>query len=100
MDLWAQQMKATNYSAAASVYTNDAILVVDGAFYQEPAGIEEFFAYLGGEASIYEYNYDMCLFEACTFKGQYDFGKGVKYDFEITLEGGKILEELVTPAGT
>merc|ERR1712080_595762 len=34
MNLWTQEMIATHYSAAASVYTNDAILNVDGTSYE------------------------------------------------------------------
>ena len=100
MGFWEQQMKSTNYSAAASVYTDDAMLEIDGTIYEGLAEIEGFFTNLGGEAIKYEYNYDMCLFDTCTFKGQYDFGEGVNYDFEITLEDGKILEEIVKRPGT
>ena len=99
MNEWAEQMAVQNYSAAASVYTNDGHLTVDGDSYQELEEIEAFFIILGDIAEKYDYDYGLCVFEDCTFKGQYDFGAGMKYDFEITMEEGKIFKEVVTTSG-
>ena len=97
--MWAEQMDVQNYSAAASVYTDDANLTVDGASYQGLAEIEAFFIILGNMTEKYDYDYGLCVFDHCSFKGQYDFGPGMKYVFEITLEESKIVKEVVTAAG-
>ena len=99
MNVWAEQMAVQNYSAAASVYTTDGNLTVDGASYQGLDEIEAFFTILGDLAEKYDYAYGLCASDDCTFKGQYDFGAGMKYDFEITLQASKIVEEVVTPSG-
>merc|ERR1712038_267024 len=96
MNVWAEQMAAQNYTAAASVYLKLGKLTVDGASYQGLEEIEAFFTILGDLAEKYDYAYHMCLSDNCTFRGQYDFGAGMKYDFEITLRKGKIRKEVVT----
>ena len=99
MNVWAEQMADQNYGAASSVYTIDGNLTVDGASYVGHEEIEAFFIMLGDMAEKYEYAFRLCVSDDCTFEGKYDFGADMKYDFEITLQEGKIIKEVVTTSG-
>ena len=93
------EIEAKHYRKAVSVYNKDATLTVDGTLMATGRPeIGRFFADDLSEAIQYKYTYVMCITgESCTFKGTYDFGEDIKFDFKITLDrDGKILKEDLT----
>ena len=103
MSSWADAMHEGDYTSAASVYTEDGNLTVDGTSYEGLEAIEDFFEYLGPSATKFDYNYRRFLeipFYNLTahYTGTYNFGQDLgTYTFEITLADGKILKEVVEP---
>lgn len=103
MSSWVDAMMAGDYTAAATVYTADGSLTVNGNSYVGLEDIEGFFATLGPSATKCEYNshrvlqlptYDL----AAHYTGTYDFGQPLgTYTFDITFADGKILKEVVVP---
>ncbi len=97
MRLWAHSMYSKNYTAAASVYAKDALMTGPHGTFQGTEEIQGFFVKLGTLATRYVYYYHRCnANDDCTFKGRFDFGKLGKFDFENTLDDGKIVKEVVT----
>ena len=96
MRSWAQSMNSKNFTAAASVYANDALLTGPHMTFQGTEKIQGFFALLGNLATRYGYYYRRCNDNECTFKGRFDFGNLGKFNYEITLVDGKIAKQVVT----
>ena len=96
MTLRAQAINVEDYTAAASFYTNDGLLAGPFGAFKGAEKIQGFFASLRPTVTQYDYDYRRCNADDCTFKGQYDFSELGKYDFKITLDDGKIVEEVVT----
>merc|ERR1712080_595947 len=99
MSLWSDAMSGKNYSAAASVYTNNGTLTGPHGTFVGTEEIKGFFAVLDAKATKYDYKCQGCnIDDDCTFKGTYDFGgKLGELFYEIVLDvGGKISKEIVT----
>jgi len=97
MRFWEQAMNDGNYTAAASVYAHDALMTGPHGTFQGTEEIQGFFAStLSNLATRYVVMNRWCHANECTFNGRFDFGQLGKFYFEITLDDGKIVKEVVT----